>query len=104
MRAIGFAIGASFLAIAGCGRQHLTPTYGAASRTAFAMQQVHPATPAPPPSMALDTQEADVIARSYLRGLAGKTATAEPEPVLYLSSPRQAAPVQLPPSVPKDKD
>lgn len=104
MRAVGFAVAASFLVIVGCGRQHLTPAYGAASRTAFAMQQVNPTTPAPPPSMALDTQEAEVIGRSYVRGLAGKSAAAEPDPVLYLSPQRQSAPAQLPPSVPRDRE
>lgn len=101
MRAVTFAAVASFLAVAGCAREHLTPAYGAATRTAFAMQQVNHGK-APPPNMALDTQEAQVIGRSYVKGLAGKNATAELEPVLYLSPQRQGAPPPLPPSVPKE--
>ena len=101
MRAATFAVFASSVALAGCAREHLTPAYGAATRTAFAMQQATPAKP-PPPNMALDTQEANVISNSYVRGLAGKTATAEPEPVLYLSPQRQGMPAPLTPSVPKE--
>jgi hypothetical protein len=102
MRAVTFAVAVSFLGLAGCSRAHLAGAHGEASRKAFAMQQLRPARP-PPPSMSLDTQEADVIARSYVRGLSGKTATAEPEPVLYVAPPlRQGAPARLAPSVPKE--
>jgi hypothetical protein len=101
MRAVAFAVAVLSVVATGCSRRHLSPAFGNASRRTFAMQQAIPAREAPPPSMALDTQEAQVIARSYLRGLSGK-APSEPEPVVYLSTQRQAAPISLPPSVPKD--
>jgi hypothetical protein len=102
MRATTFALAALSLSLAACGRAHLSAEFGRASRRAFELQQAAPAKPAPPPSMALDTQEADVIARSYVRSLSGKTETAEPEPVVYFSTQRQARPVPLVPSVPKE--
>jgi hypothetical protein len=101
MRAVTLAVAASFVALAGCSRVHLTPTHAQASRKVFAMQQLRPARP-PPPNMSLDTQEADVIARSYARSLSGKTSPAEPEPVLYVAPQRSGAPVRLAPSVPKE--
>jgi hypothetical protein len=101
MRAATFLLASSLLLLAACARVHLTPEFGRANRKAFALQQAAPAKPPPPPSMALDTQEADVIARSYVHGLSGKKDTAEPEPVVYMSTARQA-PVRLAPSVPKE--
>jgi hypothetical protein len=101
-----FALAALALSVlglaAGCSRKHISPAHGLATRGAFAMQQAKPARPPPPPSMALDTQEADVIARSYVKSLSGKKDAAEPDPVVYLSTQRPAPPVRLAPSVPKE--
>ncbi len=103
MRAsIRFAAIAAVLLGVGCGREHLSPAFGRANREAFAAQPVNKKKAAAPPSLALDTQEAEVIAQSYVRGLSGKT-KAEPEPVLYVSQQKPgAAPAALPPSVPKN--
>jgi hypothetical protein len=98
---IRFAVIAAALLGAGCAREHLSPAFGRANREAFAAQPVNPAKAAKAPSQALDTQEAEVIARSYVRGLSGKT-KAEPEPVLYVSPQKPGAQAALPPSVPKN--
>jgi hypothetical protein len=82
-----------------CAREHLSSSFGRANREAFARQDVTPAKPAPP-TMRLDTQEAEVIAESYVRGLSGKS-KAEPEPVLYVSPQRSQQQEKLQPSVPK---
>jgi hypothetical protein len=102
MRTVTFVVAATSLLAVGCSRKHLSPAHAQATRQAFAMQRATPAKPPPPPNMALDTQEAQVIAKSYVKSLAGKTGGAEPEPVLYLSPQRQGAPAQLAPSVPKE--
>lgn len=91
------------LILPGCAPEHLSANFGRAQRAAFQRQAVRPAEKAKPPSMALDTQEADVVARSYVRGLSGKTASAEPEPILLVAPPqRQGQPTRLAPSVPKE--
>ena len=99
---VAVIVGVGHLA-AGCSRAHISPGFGRANQEAFAMQEPPLAKPPSATNMTLDTQEADVIASGYLRSLAGKTKTAEPEPVLYVAPPqqRQAAP-SLAPSVPKD--
>ena len=52
--------------------------------------------------MALDTQEAAVISKSYVRSLAGPQQTTAPEPVLIVTSRSGQQPEQpLAPSVPK---
>ncbi len=92
-----------FLASA-CGQKHLSSGFGIANREAFSVQVARPeGSPAPPPKMALDTQEAGVIAAAHVRSLAGKTAKAEPQPVLYVA-PQQGGgmPHGLAPSVPKE--
>jgi hypothetical protein len=101
MRATTFALAVLAVLAAGCARKHITPAFGLATQATYGMQQVKAAKP-PPPNMALDTQEAEVIGKSYVRSLSGKTAAAEPEPVLYLSPQRQGAPARLAPSVPKE--
>jgi hypothetical protein len=94
-------VGVGVLA-AGCSRAHISPGFGLANKEAFAMQEPPLAKPRAAANMTLDTQEADVISASYLRSLAGKAKTAEPDPVLFVAPPqRQAAPA-LAPSVPKD--
>jgi hypothetical protein len=102
MRAKLVVLAVPFLLLAACGRAHLTPEHGRATRRAFELQQAAPAKPPPPPSMGLDTQEADVIARSYVRSLSGKKDQVDPEPVVYLSTQRPARPAPLAPSVPKE--
>jgi hypothetical protein len=102
MRATPFALAALLLAASGCTHEHLSSSYGRATRKALSMQQAIPARPPPAPSMALDTQEAGVIAKSYTKSLAGKTGAAEPEDYLYISNQREAAPIRLAPSVPKE--
>lgn len=95
---------ASLLLASACGREHLSPAFGRAEQEAFRAQHVRPPDrPAPPPNMALDTQESGAIAHGYVRSLAGKTGKGDPEPVLYIA-PQQggAAPQRLAPSVPKD--
>ena len=98
----GLIVGVGLLA-AGCSRAHISRAFGRANQEAFAMQEPPLAKPPPATNMKLDTQEADVIASSYLRSLAGKTKTGEPEPVLYVApaQQRQAAP-PLAPSVPQN--
>jgi hypothetical protein len=102
MRTMSFALFVLALLAVGCSRAHITPAHGFATRTAFAMQLAEPPKTPPPPNMALDTQEAEVIARSYVRSLSGKSSTTEPESMLYLSSQREVAPIRLPPSVPRE--
>ncbi len=90
-------------AVLGCGRAHLSSGFGQASRETLARQQVSRARP-PPSNMALDTQEASVISKSYLRSLAGPEQTTAPEPVLIVTSrsgQQQGPPQALGPSVPK---
>jgi hypothetical protein len=86
-----------------CGREHLSAAFGRANREAFGAQVVRPRElPTPPPSMGLDTQEAGVIGSSYVQSLAGKSAKAEPQPVLYVAPEQPGAGSQrLAPSVPK---
>jgi hypothetical protein len=100
MRATTFTLAVLAL-LAGCARKHITPAYGMAYESAFGMQQVKSAKPPPPPNMALDTQEADVIARGYVQSLAGKSGAKEPESLLYLAPQGSKAPT-LPPSVPRE--
>lgn len=90
------------LLLAACARPHLVPGFGQSHRENFPAQAVS-AKPAAPPNMKLDSQESEVIATSYVRGLSGK-AKAEPEPVLYVAPQKAggAAPVRLAPSVPKE--
>jgi hypothetical protein len=102
MRTTSFALSVLIVLAVGCSRKHITAAHGVATRTTFAMQLAEPPKPPPPPNMALDTQEAQVIAKSYVRSLSGKTTTGEPESMLYLSSQREMAPIQLPPSVPRE--
>ena len=94
-------VGAGLLA-AGCSRAHVSPGFGLANKEAFAMQEPPLAKPPQATNMTLDTQEADVIASSYLRSLAGKTNTAEPDPVLYVAPPQRQTAQPLAPSVPKN--
>ena len=92
------------VAASGCARRHLTPEFGTANREAFLAQRVRaPDEPAPKPNMSLDSQETSVLSESYLRGLAGKTSRAEPEPMLYVAPQQPGAAAQrLAPSVPHD--
>lgn len=98
-----FAAAAIPLFLFACARPHLNPAFGRAHRETFPAQVVSPAAAAEAPDMKLDSQESEVIATGYLRGLSGK-AKAEPEPVLYVAPERGrgAAPVRLAPSVPKE--
>ena len=98
----GMVCGAALLSV-GCGRAHVSPAFGLANREAYAMQQAGGAK-GQAPSMALDTQEAAAISGSYLKALAGKSATAEPAPVLLVAPQRPGQGQQqqpLAPSVPK---
>jgi hypothetical protein len=94
----------ALVAATGCARTHLTTAFGTANREAFLAQRVRPPdAPPPKPNMALDSQETSVISESYVRGLAGKTAKGEPEPVLYVAPQQAGAPAQrLAPSVPRE--
>jgi len=88
------------LAMGACtGPTHTSDTFGRAGRDAFKAQQPPPAARPPPPSMALDTQEAHVIAGSYVQGLSGKSKE-KAEPVLFID-PQQQQPAALAPSVPR---
>ena len=94
---------AVLVAASACARKHITPAFGTANREAFQAQRVRsPEQPAPRANMALDTQETGVISESYLRGLAGKSGKAEPEPVLYVAPQPAGAPQRLAPSVPRE--
>lgn len=85
----------------GCGRAHLASGFGRATRETETLQQRSRAF-APLPNMALDTQEAAVISKSYVRSLAGPQQTTAPEPVLIVTSrPGQQPEQPLAPSVPK---
>jgi hypothetical protein len=87
----------------GCGSGHLTSGFGRANHEALAMQQGNRAKP-PPANMALDSQEAAVISKSYLKSLAGPEQTTAPEPVLIVTSrsgQQEGQPAPLAPSVPK---
>jgi hypothetical protein len=88
----------------GCARKHLTPQFGTANREAFLAQRARaPDQPAPRPNMALDPQETSVISESYLRGLSGKAARGEPEPMLYVApQPSGGSAQRLAPSVPRE--
>jgi hypothetical protein len=98
---IGAVVSLGLLAT-GCGHEHMSSAFGRANKEAFAMQQPAQAKPPPPPSMALDTQEAQVIGEAYVKGLSGKV-KADPEPVLYVAPPqRQGTAPVLQPSVPKN--
>lgn len=87
-----------------CGREHLSPAFGRANREAFGAQTARvEGRRAPPPSMALDAQEADVIGKGYVRSLAGKQARAEPPPILMVDQQApNGGPQRLAPSVPKE--
>ena len=96
-------LGASSLVVAGCAAPlHRSEAFGVAHRENFPEQAAARSPGARGPNMRLDSQEAEVIAESYLRGLSGKAAKAEPEPVVYVAPQRQGAPVPLPPSVPRN--
>ena len=86
----------------GCGRAHLNPRQGASCRAAFTAQQVSRPGEWRAAAAGLDSQEADVVARAYLRGLSGKARADAPEPVLYVAPPQRQAPAPLAPSVPKE--
>jgi hypothetical protein len=103
MRAIAIALLLGGLGAAGCSRAHISAGFGKANQETMALQQPPlPRTP-PGPPMGLDTQEADVIAATYLRSLAGKAKVEDPEPVLYVApAQRQQRPTPLAPSVPKE--
>jgi hypothetical protein len=103
MRVLVGGVACVVILASGCGYERIGPAFGRADREAMAMQQPPLPKTVPPPSMALDTQEAQVIAETYVRSLSGK-AKAEPEPVLYVAPPssRQATAPMLPPSVPKN--
>jgi len=97
---IGAVVVLALLA-AGCGYERMSPAFGRAYKEAFAMQEPVQAKPPPPPSMALDTQEAQVIGEAYVKSLSGKV-KADPEPVLYVAPPqRPGTTPALQPSVPK---
>ena len=101
MRNLVPALLAAALVLAGCGYERIGPAFGQASKEAFALQQPPQARPPPPPSMALDTQEAEVIGQAYVRSLSGK-AKEEPEPVLYVAPSQRQAAQKLEPSVPRN--
>ncbi len=102
MRGLIGAVSTLVFLAAGCGYERLGPAFGKANKEAMAMQQPAQAKPPPPPSMALDTQEAEVIGGSYLKSLSGKS-KAEAEPVLFVAPPdRQGQRQALSPSVPKN--
>jgi hypothetical protein len=96
------ALAACALAGAACGRQHLTSGFGKATRAAFAAQPVV-ADPQARPTQALDTQEADVVTKSYVRSLSGEKRAEEPESILYVA-PQRGPPQRerVAPSVPKE--
>jgi hypothetical protein len=102
IRCLPFAL----VVVTACARQHITPTFGRANHEVFSAQVARPENRrAPPPSMALDAQEAEVIGEAYLRGLAGKQGKAEPQPVLVVDPQGQVqagAAQRLAPSVPKE--
>jgi hypothetical protein len=100
---IPIVVVAAALAASACGRAHLTPSFGTANHEAFQAQRVRaPDEPAPKPNMALDAQETSVISGSYVRGLAGKSGNAEPQPVLYVTQPQGNGGQRLAPSVPRE--
>lgn len=101
MRTTITALFALAFVASGCTQGHLSHGYGKATREAFAMQAPPlPRTP-PPLNSTLDTQEAAVVSRGYLKGLAGKSREADVDPVLYVAPPQQrVAPQPLAPSVP----
>lgn len=103
MRAsIAMASLAMGLILPGCAREHLSRGFGRAQRAAFQSQAVRPAERARPPSMALDTQEADVVSRAYIQSLAGRS-RAEPDSILMVEPQGQRAQaIRLAPSVPKE--
>lgn len=75
---------------------------GAVVRKAFLIQQVTPEPQWRAPNMALDPEEAGVIARSYVRSLAGKSPAETPESVLFVAPQSRGRAAPLAPSVPKD--
>ncbi len=87
---------------AACGVEHRSAAYGVAYRASMAMQTKPAATPPAPTNPALDTQEANVIAVGYVRGLAPKgKQDAGSEPVIYVApAPRAGTAPPLLPSVP----
>jgi hypothetical protein len=88
------------LVAGGCaGPTHTSDSFGRAEREGFAAQAAEPARKPPPPSMALDTQEAHVIAASYLQSLSGK-AKEKAEPILMVDPQQQST--TLAPSVPRN--
>lgn len=93
------ALGLATLSLA-CARQHLSPAYGRATADAFALQRATASRQAPPPSMALDTQEAAAISGAYVQGLSAKESKA-PEPILLVTPQRPGQAQPLAPSVPK---
>lgn len=102
MRARALVVAGLATAALGCGRAHLSSSFGVASRETLALQRGSRAQP-PPTNMALDTQEASVISKSYVRSLAGPEQAVTPEPILVVTSRpgQQGQPQQLAPSVPK---
>jgi hypothetical protein len=93
----------ALLVLAGCGRKHLSPAFGQATRAAFAAQPANPK-PGAPVQGGLDTQEAEVVAKTYVKSLAGETRVAEPDPVVFVAPQRGsvARPPPIAPSVPKE--
>lgn len=103
MRTVRTVLLAAACLAAGCSQGHLSKGFGMANREAFAMQQ--PPLPAPPAptNQSLDTQEAEVVSTTYLKGLAGKAQRGtDPDPVLYVAPAQRQQPPQLPPSVPQN--
>jgi hypothetical protein len=103
MRTTWFIALALLFALAACAREHITPAFGRANREVLEAQAARPERKwTPPPNMALDAQEAQVIGGSYLHSLAGKQARAEAPPMLIVDPQPQNGSQRLAPSVPKE--
>jgi hypothetical protein len=93
--------GAALLA---CGsRAHLTESHGRSYNAAFARQGAEPAHRTRPAQAltGLDSQEASIVATSYRRSLAPRSAAAEPPPVLMVAPESSSERRAIAPSVPK---
>jgi hypothetical protein len=80
------ALLAAALLLAGCYRTHMSPSFGAANRAAFAKQVIDPeAGSKAKPEGGLDSEEAAIISNSYRGSLApAKKETARP-PMLLIT-------------------
>ncbi len=90
MRATLFLLFAGTLAMAGCDRTHLSPTYGQSVRKAYHTQVVSPGAGERPYSeQGLDPEEAAIVSKGYRESLSPKKEDSGKTPLVVVPTPQQ---------------